>query len=235
MKYQNVSFFTLKKYLKKRGDIIIPFGSVEFHGKHLPYGTDTFALSGILEEFSKKSEVIVAPMINYTITRLMENNFGTATLDFKSAKNYFLDIFLSFAKWGFKKIYPITYHASIQHLTSISEAARQAQQTFPKLKFTGIHLWNILRKRGRDEKILTSPQEEVHAGEIETSLMLYFKPELVQKINLINQRIRKNNFDFINPFQSNSAGVYGQAKLVSVKKGEKLVKLAVEELLKIIK
>lgn len=235
MYYQNLTPADLQKYLKKRRDLIVPFGSVERHGPHLPYFTDTFALDGILNEFSKKNSVLIAPTVPYVITRSIENMPGTLTLDFETANNYFKDIFNSFIKWGFTKFYLITYHASGPHLVSISESIREINKTLPKIIFEGVHLWNILRKIGKKQGILESEQEEVHAGEIETSLMLYLKPNLVKKSKMINEKIEKNEFDFINPLRLNKSGVYGQAKLASRSKGKKLVSLAVKELNKIFK
>jgi len=235
MYYQNFNPADLQKYLKKRQDLIIPFGSVERHGQHLPYFTDTFAIEGILNEFSKRNSILIAPTVPYVITRSIENTPGTVTLDFETAKNYFKDILNSFIKWGFTRFYLITYHASNQHLVSISESTREINKIQPKVKFEGIHLWNILRKIGKKERILTSEQEEIHAGEIETSLMLYLKPNLVKKSKIINEKIEKNEFDYINPLKINASGVYGQARLASRQKGKKLVQLAVQELNKIFK
>lgn len=71
------TFEDVKEYLKLNNEIIIPFGAVEAHGKHLPIFTDVYEIDGIIKEAKEKGlETVVAPTYydSKTIRSIARNN-----------------------------------------------------------------------------------------------------------------------------------------------------------------
>lgn len=53
----------IKAYLERKKSIIVPFGSMEQHGPHLPTGTDTFVAAHLAREAGKRTGTVVAPVM----------------------------------------------------------------------------------------------------------------------------------------------------------------------------
>ncbi len=231
----NSTFEDVKKYLKNNKEIIIPFGAVEAHGRHLPIFTDVYAIEGIINEAKKrKLNTMVAPTISYTIARLLEVLPGTISLDFNPCKNYIKNIIEKFCETGFKTFYLTTYHGDITHKTAIKEAVHELQKNFKDAKFYGVDLWPLIIKEAKN-KITEDDIEEWHAGEIETSLMMYLKPDAVRKDKLEPGKRLLKVGHFICPGKRNNNGVYGRPELASVNKGAKLTKIGSQILFDFIK
>ncbi len=226
------TFEDVKKYLKQDKSIIIPFGAVEVHGKHLPILTDVYAVEGIIK---KAKEIglgtMVAPTLYYTIARLLEVLPGTISLDFEPWKNYIKNILEKFCETGFEKFYLITFHGDPVHKMALREAAHELEKVFNKVEFIGVSLWSLITEEAKKRKIIKDKISEWHAGEIETSLMLYLKPETVREDKIENgDRLYKKGH-FINTGQRNNNGVYGKPQFATQEKGEKLVKLGTKILI----
>lgn len=221
----------LKNYLKKKKELIIPFGALEAHGPHLPLGNDAYIAQVICRQVGENLSLMVAPTIIYTLARFLEEFIGTMRLQFIPTKNYLQSIFFSFAEMGFEKIFLITHHGNTAHLMAISEAVYELKRQ-SKTQFIGINLWKILQNIAWKGKITKT--KEFHAGEIETSLMLYLQPELVKMDKAIKEKISFNEFLFTDSLVKTKTGVYGDATKASREKGEKLFRAAVKALEKII-
>jgi len=64
---ENITMADFKKGLKKIKTIIIPFGTIEEHGSHLPLSTDTIQVYEVVKEVAKKVKVFVAPPVHYGV------------------------------------------------------------------------------------------------------------------------------------------------------------------------
>ena len=64
----NMNYLEVEEYLKKSDTIVIPVGSLENHGKHMPLGTDTMIPDKIAELLNETSDLLIAPTINYGAT-----------------------------------------------------------------------------------------------------------------------------------------------------------------------
>ena len=63
MLLENITMADFKKGLKRIKTIIIPFGTIEEHGSHLPLSTDTIQVYEVVKEVAKKVKVFVAPPV----------------------------------------------------------------------------------------------------------------------------------------------------------------------------
>ena len=88
------------------GIVIIPAGSVEQHGPHLPIGTDTFIAESLAEKIAEKiqdKKLIIAPSIFYTYAKLNSNYPGTVNLDGNTLINFGYNLSSEFFRQGFLK------------------------------------------------------------------------------------------------------------------------------------
>lgn len=75
-----MNYLEVEEYLKKSDTIVIPVGSLENHGLHLPLGTDALIPDKIAELLDEKSELLIAPTINYGATDDLCGFAGTVSI-----------------------------------------------------------------------------------------------------------------------------------------------------------
>ncbi|MBN2014501.1 MAG: creatininase family protein [Candidatus Altiarchaeota archaeon] len=149
--------------MRDRG-IIIPIGSVEQHGPHLPLETDSLLVERIAGEVAERIGCLVAPTLILGVSEEHMDFVGTITLSPETFKGVVYDVCNSLSRHGFSKLHIISYHGgNKQYLVEL----------LPEIKDAGITatLHRVLGRLGKFD----------HAGEVETSLMLYLFPELVRK------------------------------------------------------
>jgi creatinine amidohydrolase len=228
------TFEDVKSYLKKRQDVVVLLGSVEAHGSHLPIGNDIYVGEGFLSELNKKSSICITPTINYTMVRVLDYMPGSVSPKLESYKSYLKDILESLIGNGFKKIILATFHADTVNIVAMREAAFELQKENKNIDFKRLDLYSLASFVGKKNNILESKNEEMHADELETSLMLYIKPELVRKNKAVNEKVVHDHYSLLRPIGQPKSGVFGSPKLASQVKGQKIFKLASKEILKVI-
>ena len=83
MRLAKISPLKVKEYLEKKDVIILPVGSVENHGKHMPLGTDYLIpdkIPELLEEKIGPEELMIAPTLPYGSTDFLESFPGSISL-----------------------------------------------------------------------------------------------------------------------------------------------------------
>jgi len=92
--------------------IVIPIGTMEFHGPHCALGCDTMICNGLLEELSKRKEIVIAPPVWYGVASYAVGGpeGGTVQIDVDVYENYIYNILKSMIYGGFKNIYMLIQH-----------------------------------------------------------------------------------------------------------------------------
>lgn len=91
----------ISDYLVERKDIILPFGSVEEHGYHLPLSTDGDIAIKFSEGISDLTDIIYAPLIWYGVSNSTLSYTGTIMVDYSSLMNFAASLFNSIKNNGF--------------------------------------------------------------------------------------------------------------------------------------
>ena len=80
MRLEKMTWPAAEAYFKTHDTVIIPLGSLESHGRHMPLGTDTLIPQKILEIMEEKTDVMIAPVIPYGCTDYLSSFPGTVSL-----------------------------------------------------------------------------------------------------------------------------------------------------------
>ena len=65
MYLSHMNYLQVQEYLKHNDTVLIPVGSLENHGLHMPLGTDFLIPDKIAELINQRSEILIAPTVNY--------------------------------------------------------------------------------------------------------------------------------------------------------------------------
>ncbi len=161
--------------VKKGGVVLVPIGACEVHGRHLPVNTDTVLASSVAIEaaktISKKIPVAVLPSIwfGYTVG-ILKNWPGTISIKPKVLIDLVYEICRSLIDMGIKKILIINGHGNNPGVLDV--AVRSIGDDFKV--FPGIvNSYNLWDKEYVKKNRKSKEGGIGHAGEVETSLMLY--------------------------------------------------------------
>jgi creatinine amidohydrolase len=156
--------------------VILPTGSTEQHGPHLPLDVDVFLCESVCLEVGRRSggTVLVLPPIAYGLNLHHIDFPGTVHIEPETFIAFCVDITKSIAYHGFQKILLVNGHGSNTPLVDL--VARKTVLATQSLCFaTGY--WQFLLEAFepiRESKVMA------HADEFETSLYLHLAPERVR-------------------------------------------------------
>jgi len=222
--------------LKEVDTVVVPLGSVEQHGPHLPVGTDTLIPITVAKRVAQRAKVLVAPAVYYGNSLSMVDMKGVFTVTPDTLASLLLDLCKSFSRQGFKKIVFINGHGgNKQVLSFIGQKARMETGAL----IVRIDWWDI----AAEEIPKICEKEVVHADEGETSMMLACRPELVDMTKAVKDDTSdklvkaltdgkpKNMPQVYVPFSKwSKTGLIGDATKASKIKGEKILNVVVDNI-----
>ncbi len=220
--------------------VIVPFGAgAKEHGPHLPMNADRVVMDYLLDAAVQSKDVIVAPPILHGWFPAFRDFPGTEVADPGVFQAYILEVGMSLARQGARRIVFLNTGISKATGLPISIAAREirVQTGVPTLVVS----WDDIEP----EEVAELQEQEVggHGDEIETSINLYLQPELVDMELAVQDYGERTSKDYggyrpgrltrdeTDPLYS-ASGIFGDATLATRKKGEKALALLTREWLK---
>lgn len=242
IRYADLTWPEVNQAVEMGKVILLPVGSTEQHGRHLPLDVDNVIAENVCLEAARQApdKILVAPTIPYGFNIHAMDYPGTMHVAYDHFIEFCLDVCKGFVYHGFKRIVIVSGHGS----------------NTPLLEFVGRRLiletdalaasfmwWNLLRV---DPAFIDSFRESVfpggagHACEVETSVYLHLCPEKVQ-MDKAQDHIAWYNRDGATGFQWGDAfgagpvtlwewtssgldqGVSGQPTLATAEKGERIL------------
>jgi creatinine amidohydrolase len=181
IKFEEMRSGEVGELVKRDGMVIIPIGACEEHGRHCPINTDTVqayqASFDAAKKISKKIPIAVLPAVwfGYTVS-ILKNWPGTITIKPKVLIDLLYEICRSLIDMEIDKILFVNSHGNNPGvLDVVVRSIGDDFKVFPGI--TNVYSWwddDSVRKY-RKSKI----GGVAHAGEIETSLQLYYNEDLV--------------------------------------------------------
>ena len=165
----------VKNVVKENTVVIIPVGSLEQHGMHLPLGTDTFTSMDWAKKAAERTHSIVAPVISVGLSEHHMGFPGTITLKPDTFSQVLFEACSSLSKHGFKKILIVNSHGG-NDLACKATAEKASRELGVGVAVFGVSdIIAIVTKLS--PKI--GERHDFHAGVEETGWMLSLKPKLV--------------------------------------------------------
>ena len=160
--------------------VIIPFGSVEEHGPHLPLATDLLHAEEVARRTAALHPCFIAPSVAYGICRSTRDHPGTISISGPTLRQLTLDLGREFHRQGSRQLVLLTGHAGSQQVAALTEAGEQLLEELPDLRLAVVNILTLLQEVLKTHPNLVKTPNDGHAGEIETAIMLAAFPELVQ-------------------------------------------------------
>lgn len=213
---ENMTWDEVADYLKTRNELIIPVGTCEQHGKHLPLNNDSLLADYFSDYLSDQTGIVVAPILNYGINLPCDKYLaGTTSVDAEGLKKVMQSIIEWWECQGFKRFYIMTCHGDPFHLEALSNINNNVFLLEP---------WAI------DYSDILEKQRTIkHACEAETSIALYLYPDKVRLHKIEEHDIPIKKFiGYLHHEKSdrieNYVGCLGFPSYATKEKGEKIVR-----------
>lgn len=163
--------------LEKTRSVLIPFGSTEEHGSHLPLDTDTLHAIEVGRRLAAARDIFVAAPIHYGVCRSSSEHPGTVSIRTETLKALTLDIVTSLYEKGLRTFVLLSGHAGGTHMATLTDAGEELLRRHADLKIAVLTEYMLAAREGQH---LIETKGDSHAGEIETSRILHSHPQLVK-------------------------------------------------------
>lgn len=229
MLIEKLTWPEFKKHLKKTKRAIIPIGPIEEHGPHITLASDFTAPYELAKKVAQKIDVFVLPAIPLGVCRSTANFTGTMSISQKTLIKVIEELCEGLIKHKINKILILNGHAGSLHLPAVDEALKNLKKKHPRVKFLTTNIGKT--HRGATSKIIQTLNDS-HAGEIETSRLLFLKPEIVRKDKVVKEimPVFDTQKQLKNPHKYWKYGVDGDAKKASYQKGKTLISEAIKNI-----
>ena len=234
--FAELSMEEVKDAVEEGKVIILPVGSVEEHGSHLPLCTDSIQPEHVALEVAKKTDSLVAPPLKYGVCNVTRIFPGTISISFHSLFRITREIIEEFIRNGFKRFLILSGHADEEQMAALRLAAQHViwrhkeENRKRKIRImvcTDYDFAYALRGKYFNEK-------DGHGGTIETSRVMAIRPDLIKGKGRKNVQ-KLPRFEIIaNPRNFLPDGIIGDPKAASAEKGQLINDHIIREIVKLI-
>ena len=150
--------------------LIIPAGTCEQHGPHLPLGTDAIIVERLADDLSAEFAIVTAPTIEYGVNALAgDAPPGTASVRRKTLRRWLNDLLPEWERSGVEEFLVLTAQGHAPH----QEALGTVVTDRARVRVIDIFAIDL-------GEVAMTGDGPIHGGEVDTSLMLYVAPHLVR-------------------------------------------------------
>lgn len=236
---------TWQEFSKRKDDIIIlPIGATEQHGPHLPLSVDSIIAEEFACRIANEINGVVAPTLSYGYKSKPLSGGGplfpgTIDLNGLTLQNLVIDLIDEFVKDGFRKIYIFSAH--FENEAFIVEAMDLCSNKHgEEVQILLTNWWDPMSPDTIDKVFNEVPFPGwalEHGAVTETSLMMYFKPNLVNEKAISPTKNAEPVSYFKYPIEKNivpKSGVLASAYSSTAEKGKIIVDDSIKNILAII-
>src|SRR5256886_5245034 len=210
--------------LERDPRLLVPVGTCEQHGPHLPLGCDTIIVERLADDLSASFDILRAPTIEYGVNTATQRPYaGNATVRRKTLHRWMNDLLGSWEQTGVDAFIILTAHGHDPHQEALSTLRTRRARVFTVDVFAldfGGHL--------------ADPDGPMHGSELDTSLLLYLAPQLVRMERaqdfVLPARQTARYRGAMRSLPERSPGSLGRPTLATPEKGERLYKMIYERI-----
>ncbi len=209
----------LRKLIKKKKQTaIIPIGSIEQHGMHLPISTDSDIVTKVAEKLAKTKGYLLLPTINYGVSFEHAPFFNLSVRE-STLRTILIDLCISLAENNVKTIFIINgHHGNLKAIKNIDTKVQKISKN--KLRVFPLSYWHFMKR------------EFDHAGFVETSLMLTISKQIKMKLakkGLVTDGMTKQEIKKLGKLANQSFpkatknGIWGDPRKATKKEGNAIL------------
>ncbi len=203
---------------------VLPVGSIEQHSLHLPVGTDWILAEEVGRRVAAQLDAYALPALPFSTSVEHSHFCGTVWLRPSTFAQVVSDIALSLHSQGISRIAVITWHGGNW---TLKPTVRELNLSNP-----GLHvIWAVPYDLAYREMKVIFPHydEDIHAGDFETSCLLYLMKDVVgdNRVDYVPP-IGREFLDYVSFRKFSPNGVWGRPSLATAEKGEKALRLVVD-------
>lgn len=214
-----------KTITKKKQVAVIPVGSIEQHGPHLPISTDSDIVTEVAKKISEKKGYFLLPTLNYGVS-FEHAPFFNLSIRESTLRTILTDLCTSLLSNNIKTVFIINgHHGNLKPIQNLDVKLKKISKN--KLKVFPLSYWHFMER------------EFDHAGFVETSLMLAISKNVkmnLAKKGLITDGMTKQEIAKIGKLANKSFpkatknGVWGDPRKATKKKGQVILAEIVKNL-----
>ncbi len=149
--------------------LIVPAGTCEQHGLHLPFGSDALLVERLADDLSAEFRILVAPTIEYGVNAASDAALaGGASVRRKTLRRWLNDLLPEWETSGITEFLVLTAHGHGPHQEALGTVVTDRARV-KVIDILAIDLADVVDSDG-----------PIHGGEVDTSLMLHVAPHLVR-------------------------------------------------------
>ena len=229
---EDISWTAAQKVLTPDIVVVIPLGAAaKEHGPHLPLATDYIQAEHYKNMIALERKVIITPTLSYGLYPAFVKYPGSTTTFFTTSRNALLDIIRTLSGFGPKRFYVI--NIGVSTLPALQQAASILKQEGILLYYSDYARPNF----DNAEKGIREREAGGHADEMESSNVLYMRPELVDMSKAVDDTTGYTRPGPLTPVplepgKHNPSGLIGFATLATADKGKRYSANFAKELVK---
>lgn len=204
---------------------VLPIGSFEQHGDHLPLATDAMVACIIADRLASAHNLFLLPPVTISCSHEHAGFPGTVSISARTLIATIEDIQSSLEASGIRRLVLVNGHGGNYVLSNI---VQQANITGPRMAlFPGRDDFVAARERA---EMVSTVSEDMHGGEWETSILLHAMPQVVRPTYVQNdhEATKRPHLLVTGMLGYTSNGIIGKPSAATAKKGEIALESLVE-------
>ena len=195
--FASLSWAEVAEMEREKRLILVPLGSTEQEGTHLPLGVDTYVAEAVANAVAEATDCLVAPSLPVGYSEWFLEFPGTISLKMETLIAVLREYLTSLLHHGFRRFIFVNGHGG--NAPAVDVVAREFKLKHD-VDVAMVQIWKVVNSLAKD---IPDLKENVfrHAGELMTSLMLYLQPETVEMERAKVEYVKTNK----QPFKAKSS------------------------------